>query len=106
MVKSKEEQEAYHKGFLLGYQAGYRDCLRKQEQLPDFKEEVPLEALGLSTRAFHSLYFFGCRSINDVVRLKEEEIRKMRNLGSKSAAEIAAALDACGISGTPWELFR
>ena len=106
MVKTKEEQEAFHSGFLLGYQAGYRDCLRKQEPLPDFKEEIPLEALGLSTRVFHSLYFFGCRTLNDVVRLKEEEIRRIRNLGIKSAAEIAETLEACGISGTPWELFR
>ena len=55
-MQSKEQQEAYQKGFLLGYQAGYRDCLRKQDQTPSFEDDIPLEA--------------------------------------------------CGISGTPWELFR
>lgn len=104
-MQSKEQQEAYQKGFLLGYQAGYRDCLRKQDQTLNFENDIPLEALGLSTRAYHCLYHFGCRTRKDVVSLKESEIQKMRNLGKKSAAEIAATLESCGISGTPWELF-
>ena len=99
-------QEAYHRGFLLGYQAGFADCLRNRPA-PDFEhlDALPIEALGLSSRAYNCLYFSGCRTTADVVRLKETEIQQIRNLGKKTASEIAHMLVSLGILGTQWELF-
>ena len=54
------DTEAYHRGFLIGYQTGFRDGLRNQSS-SDFSQlsTVPIEALGLSTRAYHCLHFSG-----------------------------------------------
>ena len=100
------DREAYHRGFLIGYQAGFRDGLRKQSS-PDFGQlsTVPIEALGLSTRAYHCLYFSGCRIVADVIQLREPDIQQMRNLGKKTASEIAHTLSVLGLRGSQWDLF-
>ena len=100
------DYKAYHHWFLMGYQAGFRDGLRNQPS-PDFRQlsTVPIEALGLSTRAYHCLHFSGCKTAADVIRLQEQEIQQMRNLGKKTASEIAHALGVLGLQGSHWDLF-
>ena len=55
-------------------------------------EKVEITELNLSVRAFHCLKRAGCDTVGDVLRLINEEegggLRKIRNLGSRSEAEI------------------
>ena len=71
----------------------------------DAVAELPIGAMGLSTRAYNCLFFAGCRFVSDVVRLRGEQILQMRNLGKVTAAEIAGALENLGIRGTDWDLY-
>jgi len=106
--KITNPNDAYRKGYLIGYREGYQDGICGK---PNISYEInndinfPIEALGLSTRAFNCLYCSGCRYIADVVRMDKKNILRIRNLGKITAAEIAHALINCGITGTDWEFF-
>lgn len=56
----------------------------------------PIETLGLSQRSYHGLVTYGIyhiRTVADFLRLSLADLRKLRNLGDKSIAEIAQAKD-------------
>ncbi len=98
-------------GFQEGYKAGYKDGLedgRTGKTPPDADLEVlnlPLECLELSVRAHNCLIAARCERIGDVARLPEETISRMRNLGKKSAKEVACALAGKGIWNTDWDKY-
>lgn len=56
--------------------------------------DAPLEVLELSVRSFNSLKRAGFSTINDVVSAinGRDDLRKFRNLGSKSTEEIIVSL--------------
>ena len=90
------------KAYILGYRAGYRDgIIGKKNEIPP----EPIEALALSTRAYHCLHYAGWRFVSEVAALKEPQIIQMRNLGKVTANEIALSLQKHGIYGTDWDLF-
>ena len=103
-AKERARGEGYKIGYDQGYKDGYTDGKNGTEQ-PSASEELlkhPIESLGLSARAFNCLYFAQCLRIGDVVRLPAEQIERLRNLGPKSANEIACALRRIGIPNTDW----
>ena len=99
----------YDKGYSAGYQAGYQDgttdaaCGRTRPVASDEILNLPIEQLGLSTRAYNCMVAAQCRRIGDVARLTEEQIATMKRLGRISANEIALALHAQGIKRTAWD---
>jgi hypothetical protein len=59
-------------------------------------EEMEIADLGLSVRSFNSLKRAGCDTVGDVLRVMGEEgegLRRIRNLGARSEAEIKAVLE-------------
>ena len=108
--KSRATAE-YNKGFSKGYADGYRHGRMDQENNiahsfgPDDLLAQPVEYLNLSTRAQQCLFLRGCETVGDIVRLTEETIRTTRNLGKKSADEIARKLQAVGAKGSDWDQF-
>ena len=103
-----KELEAYRKGYLQGYRMGYQDGKTGKSGIvmeSDDMAELPIGAIGLSTRAYNCLFFAGCRIVRDIAGLNETQIFQMRNLGKVTAAEIAAALHSLGIRGTDWEIY-
>ena len=97
----------YYKGYMTGYQKGIRDALSgKITDVP--KKDIaslPLEAMNLSTRASNSLYRAGCSCIADVAAHNEQTIATMRNIGRKTAMEIALWLNDHKIYYTAWEKY-
>lgn len=101
----------YGKGYSAGYNEGYKDGLTDGAQgivrSPASQEVLNrlIESLNLSVRAYNCLKAAGCKRIGDVVRLTEEEISTMRQLGKVSAGEIALALNTMDIRHTAWEKY-
>ena len=95
---------AYNCGFMEGYRKGILDCMEGRALpgvLPDAVDE-PLQSLNLSNRSFHCLERQGFQYIRDIIRLSKEDIWNIRNMGKKSACEIAQALVARGILDSDW----
>ena len=108
LTATAEEKEAYRKGYLQGYRAGYQDAKEGKSGIvmdSDAVAELPLGAMGLSTRAYNCLFFAGCRFASDAAGLSGSQILQMRNLGKVTAGEIARALEKLGIHGTDWEAY-
>ena len=99
----EKDTGSYTKGYRLGYLDGYRDGAG--QDCPISAPDLPVEYLGLSTRARNSLIQAGMGRIRDVATANRTKIRYMRHLGPKSADEVARALRAMGICGTDWDLF-
>ena len=101
----------YGKGYSAGYKEGYKDGLTDGAQgivrSPASQEVLNrmIESLNLSVRAFNCLKAAGCKRVGDVVRLTDEEISTMRQLGKVSAGEIALALNTMDIRHTAWEKY-
>ncbi len=92
--------DAYRAGFLDGLAAGQAG----ETQMPQFTD-LPIEALGLSARPLNALRAHGCTRIADMLRLSEKNIFSMRQLGKKSADEVARSLRTQGIFPTAWDSF-
>lgn len=107
----KRIRAEYAKGYNLGYKAGYKEgaddaangrshSFGKEEEL-----QLPVEVLGLSVRAYNCLIRIGCKTIGDVARISDGQIATARNMGKKSADEIANALKQRGVTHTEWEKY-
>lgn len=96
---------------IAGYNVGYKDGLADGAQgivrSPASQEVLNrlIESLNLSVRAFNCLKAAGCKRVGDVVRLTDEEISTMRQLGKVSAGEIALVLNTLDIHHTAWEKY-
>lgn len=101
----------YNRGYSVGYQTGYQDGAvdadsgRSRPVAPDGILNLPIEQLGLSTRAHNCMVAARCKRIGDVARLSEEQIATMKSLGKVSANEIAQALKAQGVQNTAWDKY-
>ena len=99
----------YRMGYVDGYLDGLRDAARNRKNKLN-REEIesyPIEAMNLSTRAHGCLSNAGCVCVGDVLALSDKTIATMRNMGKKTAAEIACWLHAHGIcSGAWWQFLQ
>ena len=95
------KQQAFHEGYIAGYQRGIEDGRAGGQVSPDLLD-APLQFLNLSTRAFNSLDRAGHRTIRDIISLNRQEIWKIRNLGTKGLHEIARSLWNLGIRDSQW----
>jgi DNA-directed RNA polymerase subunit alpha len=60
--------------------------------------EMPVEELDLSVRSYNCLKRAGINSVYELVQKDEEEIKKVRNLGTKSLDEVREKLEQMGLS--------
>lgn len=101
----------YNRGYSVGYSEGYSDGKVDGAAgitKPYASDEVlsrPIESLNLSTRAHSCLRMAQCKRIGDVVRLTDERISTMRQLGKMSANEIAQAIRALDIQQSAWDKY-
>lgn len=102
MRLAQERNEAYRRGFAAGYQNGQTAKEPKPLQNPD----MPVEMLELSYRSVSCLKRAGLHTVGEVMALHEEQIRCIRGMGNKTAAEVANALQKAGLSCPLWEMFR
>lgn len=106
----KKSDDAYAEGYSRGYKKGYElgredansDVL--PECVPDEVLNRSVETLNLSARASNCLARAGCERIRDVTAIPENRIMVIRNLGRKTADEIARALDKLEID-SDWKFF-
>lgn len=103
--------DEYKKGFESGYMKGYEEAsIDARNGLTRTERDIsimslPLEVLQLDVRPYNCLYHNGCRTVGDCIRMDEYHIRRIRNLGKKSADAIARALLRKDIRNTDWDLF-
>ena len=101
----------YNRGYSAGYKEGYKDgCIDGAKGITtDYaSHEIlnqPIESLNLSVRAQNCLKIADCKRIGDVVRLSDEKISTMRQLGKISANEIAQAIKALNIQHSAWDKY-
>jgi len=103
--------EEYTRGFESGYVKGYeaaetdtRNGFTRTERDISIMS-LPLEVLQLDVRPYNCLYYNGCRTVGDCIRMNEYDIKRIRNLGKKSADAIARALQRMDIRNTDWDQF-
>ena len=98
------KEPLYVKGYLAGYWDGVRDsavgCIAQWQE--NDIARLPVQAMGLSTRACNCLVHSGLTYVKDVVALNEDEIMRIRNLGPKTAPEIADWMVGHGILNSAW----
>ncbi len=98
---------SYGRGYMDGYRAALED--NAAGTLPGSGNKdvalLSIAHLELSARAWNCLTRQGCSTIGDVMALPADTILRMRNLGVKSAAEIARALEKFQITDTAWRPF-
>lgn len=94
----------YQKGYVAGYRDGIKAASqgKSEENIAGNMPDLPIEAMQVSARARNCLIRAGCIYASDISKLSEEKIATMRNLGPKSAAEIAQWLDNHGINYSAW----
>lgn len=101
----------YNRGYSVGYQMGYQDGAadaasgKSRPVAPDEILNLPIEQLGLSTRAYNCMIAAKCKRIGDVARLSDEQIATMKSLGKVSANEIAQALKTQNVQHTAWDKY-
>ena len=95
----------HYSSYLAGYRDGVRDTLNgKITRIPNNDlAALPLQAMGLSTRATNCLRRAGCSCVADVAALNGQTIATMRNMGIKTATEIARWLHNHHIHCTEWD---
>jgi len=107
LEKERVRGEGYKVGYAQGYKDGNTDGRNGVEQPPTSEELLnhPIDSLGLSVRAYNCLRRGQHLRVADVVRLSDQQIQAMRNLGPKCANEIACVLRDLGIPNTSWAAY-
>lgn len=98
------EDSLYQKGYIKGYWDGVKDTATGK--VADWEKsdiaKLPIKAMLLSPRACNCLMHCGCTNVGDVIALSSDRILRMRNLGPKTAAEIASWVIEHGILCSAW----
>ena len=89
-MDNRKESELY-KAYIAGYRDGVADAYsgKAKNSMSNDPTKIPVSVMGMSTRACNCLVRAGCNTVADILALDEEGVRRMRNLGPKTAAEIA-----------------
>ena len=100
-----EERNEYARGYRDGYLRGVMDTRKGMTETNMDAEtmDIPLRGTELSARAQNCLARAGCATVRDVAVLPENRIGHMKNLGPKTADEIARVLHKKGIHHTAWD---
>ena len=101
------QKDIYYKGYIAGYKDGIQDGIRGKSitEIDNDICKLPIKAMNLSTRAYNCLIRAGCVYISDVVSISDRTIETIRNLGTKTASEIASCLHGHGITYSAWSKY-
>lgn len=105
----KKANDYLHDEYLRGYSDGVMAQKQKEEnlELQGIEPSVlalTIDDLDLSVRSYNCLKRAGVITVSDMLRLDEEKIVKIRNLGLKSVDEIEKKLAQKGIHNSNWNL--
>ena len=75
--------------------------VEKEEEPKPKVLDMGIEDLNLSVRAYNGLKRAGVNTLEDLTQKTEEDMSKMRNLGSKSLEEVEFKLKDFGLSFRP-----
>lgn len=108
---NKESNEAFERGWKVGYDKGYEDASLEAKGInvdsPEAQRAKVLQTelcdLNLSVRAYNCLVRSGMATVADCVALDRASILKIRNLGNRSLLEIATRIRELGLTGTAWD---
>ena len=97
----------YNHQYVTGYWDGVKDAMAGRiTQLHESDvTKMPINAMAVSRRAKNCLIYYGCTHVSDVIALSSDSILRIRNLGSKTADEIAQWLIENGILCSAWSAF-
>ena len=108
LVAETADDSVHTKAYLAGYKAAlemaelYMIDISAADVCPEkyrIEREIPIWELELSTRSYNCLTRAGCKTVGDILKLSNElegNLIRVRNLGEKSAEEIAAKLNCIG----------
>ena len=82
---------------------GQKEEEKKPLDLTKPYEEMTIEELDLSVRSYNCLKRAGINTVHDLTEKTQEEMIKVRNLGSKSLEEVLNKIDSLGLSLAPSE---
>ena len=71
--------------------------IEKEENKKEKVLEMSIEDLELSVRSFNCLKRANISTVEDIVKMTESEMIKVRNLGKKSLDEVIAKLHSLGL---------
>jgi len=90
---------SYYKGYCIGYWDGYQAAMESGlsrgfgKRIENSVGDLPIEAMEISSRARNCLRNAGCSCVADITALSQETLETMRNLGPRTAREIARWLE-------------
>lgn len=101
------QDDLYYKGYIAGYRDGISDAASgvTTKMIESDIANLRIKAMALSTRAHNCLLRAGCAYISDVMAFNEHTITTTRNIGAKTASEIARWLDEHGICYSAWSKY-
>lgn len=67
-----------------------------EEIQPSMLEETKIEELGLTVRSYNCIKKVGINTIGDLIKYSKEDLKKIKNLGNKSAKEIIEKMKEYG----------
>ena len=105
MISKASVNSEYARGYQDGYWQGIEDT-RKGLTKTDMERgvlDIPLQGTGLSVRAQRCLQRAGCATLRDAIALPVESIRRIKNLGIKTADEIRELFHRNGVHYTAWD---
>ena len=90
-----EKEQAEKTGYIKGWNAAtteYQTTKHIPQQLQTEKQNMSILHLDLSVRTYNALHFAGINTIQDLIELNGDQIKKIRNLGQKCWVEIYQTL--------------
>lgn len=83
-----------HMGVLMGItEVVMFESFKKEEEIPEVEEDIPIEELNLSVRAYNCLKKEGIDNISTLCDYSEQQLLSIRHLGIKSLDEIKSKLE-------------
>ena len=94
----------YCKAYIMGYRDGVRDAKSGKDltNIDSDLTKLPVETMEITTRARNCLLMAKCYTIGDILLLDSDNIRRIRNMGPKSAKYIANWLASHGFCYSAW----
>jgi len=100
----RQASKAYADGYEAGYRKGRRDYAMGVSSTGVENDVLALhiESMNLSPRARKRLLRAGYQYVGDIVHLDRMQIQSIRDMGTVTIREVAAALRELGIAHTAW----
>lgn len=100
-------QQEYMRGYENGFALASGNAEANAEKTSDTDETILVVDMNLTVRSTNCLVRAKLETLEDLLKVDSvDTIYKVRNLGKKSAGEVAWKLNSLGFKGTVWDEFR